>query len=619
MRRMNPNQPPMATMSSGGMPMAGAKPPRQVRPMSNTTATKPTGGQPEGQVHRPNRQPANLPPRQGQVRPMAGGLMGQQNTLSKREPMPPSKGQQQQGDPRMDRALQQSQARWDWQDGDLYGSTGGTLRPERLQGRSEGRPMSSGLMKIQTGNANDVAPQMMAQNQSNPTAGATGTLRPERLQGRSEGRPMSSGLMKIQTGNANDVAPQMMAQNQSNPTAGATGAAGPSAVGASPANRPVVIKPPSMGFDADTMTVEGRLQGLMASDNPIMQQARLQAQQQSASRGLQNSSMAVQSGQQAAYASMMPIASQDATTAYDQEKTEYSTRADSALMDQDYQNSRGLAEQGFGYDSSLMDQDIAGKKSIQLDRFGQETSLQAQDITGRKDLQTDAQKAQTARDATKFTTDTSLQAQGIEGQQTLQTDAQKAQTARDATKFTTDTSLQAQGIAGQKDLQSTQIRSAEKIAADRNATSIQTTQIGASAQLASASINAAAATAVASANNAAAAARQETQLQGQTMLNAQQQSYQQSNMDQNFINEQTLQTERVNAETDKYQQTLDSQHQLSYAGGITNLQLGTQNEHSAIAQNPEMNPTEKQEAHADVDTRFKTDSTLQAAIYGFGD
>jgi len=570
MRRMNPNQPPMATMSSGGMPMAGAKPPRQVRPMSNTTATKPTGGQPEGQVHRPNRQPANLPPRQGQVRPMAGGLMGQQNTLSKREPMPPSKGQQQQGDPRMDRALQQSQARWDWQDGDLYGSTGGTLRPERLQGRSEGRPMSSGLMKIQTGNANDVAPQMMAQNQSNPTAGATG-------------------------------------------------AAGPSAVGASPANRPVVIKPPSMGFDADTMTVEGRLQGLMASDNPIMQQARLQAQQQSASRGLQNSSMAVQSGQQAAYASMMPIASQDATTAYDQEKTEYSTRADSALMDQDYQNSRGLAEQGFGYDSSLMDQDIAGKKSIQLDRFGQETSLQAQDITGRKDLQTDAQKAQTARDATKFTTDTSLQAQGIEGQQTLQTDAQKAQTARDATKFTTDTSLQAQGIAGQKDLQSTQIRSAEKIAADRNATSIQTTQIGASAQLASASINAAAATAVASANNAAAAARQETQLQGQTMLNAQQQSYQQSNMDQNFINEQTLQTERVNAETDKYQQTLDSQHQLSYAGGITNLQLGTQNEHSAIAQNPEMNPTEKQEAHADVDTRFKTDSTLQAAIYGFGD
>jgi len=570
MRRMNPNQPPMATMSSGGMPMAGAKPPRQVRPMSNTTATKPTGGQPEGQVHRPNRQPANLPPRQGQVRPMAGGLMGQQNTLSKREPMPPSKGQQQQGDPRMDRALQQSQARWDWQDGDLYGSTGGTLRPERLQGRAEGRPMSSGLMKIQTGNANDVAPQMMAQNQSNPTAGATG-------------------------------------------------AAGPSAVGASPANRPVVIKPPSMGFDADTMTVEGRLQGLMASDNPIMQQARLQAQQQSASRGLQNSSMAVQSGQQAAYASMMPIASQDATTAYDQEKTEYSTRADSALMDQDYQNSRGLAEQGFGYDSSLMDQDIAGKKSIQLDRFGQETSLQAQDITGRKDLQTDAQKAQTARDATKFTTDTSLQAQGIEGQQTLQTDAQKAQTARDATKFTTDTSLQAQGIAGQKDLQSTQIRSAEKIAADRNATSIQTTQIGASAQLASASINAAAATAVASANNAAAAARQETQLQGQTMLNAQQQSYQQSNMDQNFINEQTLQTERVNAETDKYQQTLDSQHQLSYAGGITNLQLGTQNEHSAIAQNPEMNPTEKQEAHADVDTRFKTDSTLQAAIYGFGD
>ena len=160
--------------------------------------------------------------------------------------------------------------------------------------------------------------------------------------------------------------------------------------------------------------------------------------------------MAVQSGQQAAYASMMPIASQDATTVYDSEKTEYGTRADSALMNQDYLNSRGLAQQGFGYDSSLMDKDIEGKRSIQLDRFGQETSLQEGDFAGRTNLQDDQQAANVARDATKLTS---------------------------------DTRLQAQGILGQKDLQSTQLRSNEQIASDRNATSIATTQIGADAQL----------------------------------------------------------------------------------------------------------------------------------------
>ena len=167
MSRGNPNDmPPMATMSSGAMPTAGLKPPRQVRPMSNTTATKPTGGQPEGQVYRPNRQPANLPPRRPQARPMGGGLMEQQNTLSGRGRMPPSMGQQQQGqaNPKMMTTLQQgnmaaelrqSQAKWDNlspEDRAKY-EAGGTRRP------------SAGMLQ-QAGNANrGVAPQMMAQNQ----------------------------------------------------------------------------------------------------------------------------------------------------------------------------------------------------------------------------------------------------------------------------------------------------------------------------------------------------------------------------------------------------------------------------------------------------------------------
>jgi hypothetical protein len=641
-RPMNPNQAPPQRQVRPMNPNQAPQAPRQVRPMSNTTATKPTGAQAVGQVYRPNAAPRKLPPRQlqrgggakgnimdqmSQGPARAGGLMQQQETLQK-QAMPPSKGQQRQGDPAMAKRFQQM-------------ATQGPL-PANAQNR---QGMEKSLQQSQS-QWDNLPPSERAKYE------AGGTRRPEGP----DPRPMNPGLMQTQTGNANDVAPQMMAQNQSNPTAGATGKAAKPA-GTSPANRPVTIQPPAppeptptMGFDADTMTVEGRLQGLMASDNPLMQQARLQAQQQSASRGLQNSSMAVQSGQQAAYASMMPIASQDANTAYDSEKTEYGTRADSALMNQDYLNSRGLAQQGFGYDSSLMDKDIEGKRSIQLDRFGQETSLQEGDFAGRTDLQnnqnaantardatkftsdtalqeqgiagqqslqTDAQKASTAAAAAKFQSDTSLQAQGITGQQTLQTDAQKAQTARDATKFQSDTSLQAQGIAGQKDLQGNQIRSNEQIAADRNATAIETTTIGATAQLGAAQISANAAVSVASSNNAAAAARQKTQLQGQALLAAQNQSFTESNMTIGFQRELNLQTKRINADADKYAMGLDSKHQLSYAGSITNLQLGVQQEHSAIAQNPEMNPAQKLEAHTKITNRFNTDSALQASIYGF--
>ena len=66
-----------------------------------------------------------------------------------------------------------------------------------------------------------------------------------------------------------------------------------------------------------TTTVQGLLGQIMAQDNPLMQQARTQSQQQMASRGLLNSSMAIGAGQSALYNVAMPIAQQDAQ-AYNQ-------------------------------------------------------------------------------------------------------------------------------------------------------------------------------------------------------------------------------------------------------------------------------------------------------------
>lgn len=63
-------------------------------------------------------------------------------------------------------------------------------------------------------------------------------------------------------------------------------------------------------------TVAGNLDELLKTGSPLMQTAATQSRQQANSRGLMNSSMAVQAGQQAMINSALPIAQQDATTRF---------------------------------------------------------------------------------------------------------------------------------------------------------------------------------------------------------------------------------------------------------------------------------------------------------------
>lgn len=74
---------------------------------------------------------------------------------------------------------------------------------------------------------------------------------------------------------------------------------------------------PTLGTVSDKETVAGHVNDLLSADNPIMQTARSQAAQAANSRGLLNSSMAVQAGEQAAINSALPIATQDAATFHD--------------------------------------------------------------------------------------------------------------------------------------------------------------------------------------------------------------------------------------------------------------------------------------------------------------
>lgn len=67
-------------------------------------------------------------------------------------------------------------------------------------------------------------------------------------------------------------------------------------------------------------TVQGQLQQIIATDSPLMQQARARAMQTANARGMLNSSMAASAGESAMYDAAMPIAQQDAGTYADAAK-----------------------------------------------------------------------------------------------------------------------------------------------------------------------------------------------------------------------------------------------------------------------------------------------------------
>jgi hypothetical protein len=61
-------------------------------------------------------------------------------------------------------------------------------------------------------------------------------------------------------------------------------------------------------------TVQGQLSGILSKDSPLMQQAATRATQQVNQRGLLNSSLGIEAGQNAVISSALPIAQQDAST-----------------------------------------------------------------------------------------------------------------------------------------------------------------------------------------------------------------------------------------------------------------------------------------------------------------
>jgi hypothetical protein len=96
--------------------------------------------------------------------------------------------------------------------------------------------------------------------------------------------------------------------------------------------------------DPTTMTVQGQLEKLLASDNPLMDQARQKAMREANSRGLVNSTMAAQAGEEAFISQALPIAQQDASTFYSQGRANQDSTNQFSMADKNFENTQNLAD-----------------------------------------------------------------------------------------------------------------------------------------------------------------------------------------------------------------------------------------------------------------------------------
>lgn len=116
---------------------------------------------------------------------------------------------------------------------------------------------------------------------------------------------------------------------------------------------------------SDAATVEERLTNLLEKDNPYLTRARTSAQQTSAARGLQNTSIAATAGETAAIEAALPIAQQDAN--YYQEKglAEQAGEIEAGLYEKQGQISSELSAQEAQQASQLSAQEAEQQYAIQ--------------------------------------------------------------------------------------------------------------------------------------------------------------------------------------------------------------------------------------------------------------
>ena len=203
--------------------------------------------------------------------------------------------------------------------------------------------------------------------------------------------------------------------------------------------------PTTREIDKPTGTVQGQVNSILATDNPLMQRARTLATQQMAQRGLVNSSMNAGAGVAAMTDKAIAIGSQDAN-AYNQAASENMTAKNTAgQVNSTEANKFSLqtGQQTFAASQNVATQNFQAAQA-QLDR-AQQIALTDKSVEAQKALQTAQQNFTGAQAALDRTQQTALQT----GQQTFTA----GQTALERKQQTDITNIQ---VAAQKDLQTAQ-------------------------------------------------------------------------------------------------------------------------------------------------------------------
>jgi len=131
-----------------------------------------------------------------------------------------------------------------------------------------------------------------------------------------------------------------------------------------------VASTPALGTVTKDQTVQGQLGNIMSGTggaNSFLNRAKTRAAQSANQRGLLNSSMATQAGQEAVISTAMPVAQADAA--------QYSKQG---LTNQGYQNQFNSANQQFGHTTKLADQGFGHQTKLADQGFGHKTQLAAQ-------------------------------------------------------------------------------------------------------------------------------------------------------------------------------------------------------------------------------------------------
>jgi hypothetical protein len=130
------------------------------------------------------------------------------------------------------------------------------------------------------------------------------------------------------------------------------------------------VEPVTQEFD-ESKGVAARTNDIIKQDSPLMQTAATRAAQQANARGLRNSSMAVQSGQQAVIESATPIANADANLYQQQSLTNQGVRNQTNQFNatnsqQNNQFGRSLMEQARQFDFGQSQQEQQFLKDLAL-------------------------------------------------------------------------------------------------------------------------------------------------------------------------------------------------------------------------------------------------------------